>query len=66
LCDCLDEYDIIELITTYREGASAAFLAAAHGVGLCPAPPAHRWCPPDATHSSIYERQCRVRRIRSR
>ncbi len=32
-CDCLDEYDITELITTYREGASAAFLAAAHGVG---------------------------------
>ena len=34
LRDRLDERDIAELITAYREGATAASLTAAHGVSL--------------------------------
>ena len=34
LRDRLDERDIAELITAYREGATATSLAAAHGVSL--------------------------------
>jgi hypothetical protein len=34
LRDRLDEGDIAELITAYRDGATAASLAAAHGVSL--------------------------------
>ena len=34
LRDRLDERDIADLITTYREGATAASLAAAHGLSL--------------------------------
>jgi hypothetical protein len=34
LRDCLDERDIGELLTAYRDGATAASLAAAHGLSL--------------------------------
>jgi hypothetical protein len=34
LRDRLDEHDIAELITAYRDGATAASLAATHGVSL--------------------------------
>jgi hypothetical protein len=34
LRDRLDERDIAELITAYRDGATAASLAAAHGLNL--------------------------------
>ena len=34
LRECLDERDIANLITAYRDGATAAFLATAHGVSL--------------------------------
>jgi hypothetical protein len=34
LCERLDERDIAELITAYRDGATAASLATAHGVSL--------------------------------
>lgn len=33
-CDRLDEREIAELITAYRNGATTAFLATAHGVSL--------------------------------
>ena len=34
LCERLDEREIAELITAYRNGATTASLAAAHGVSL--------------------------------
>jgi 2,4-dienoyl-CoA reductase-like NADH-dependent reductase (Old Yellow Enzyme family) len=34
LRECLDERDIAELITAYRNGATAASLATTHGVSL--------------------------------
>lgn len=57
LRDHLDERDIGDLITAYREGATAASLAVAHDLRSyeCQAPPAHRRCPPYATHSTSYE-----------
>jgi 2,4-dienoyl-CoA reductase-like NADH-dependent reductase (Old Yellow Enzyme family) len=60
----LDESDIAELITAYRDGATAASLAAAHGVslssvkrllrsaGICRTPPTGRSA--KATPTAMY------------
>jgi hypothetical protein len=57
LRDRLTEREITKLITAYREGATAASLATAHGFEPqeCQAPPAHRRRPPDATYSTSYK-----------
>jgi hypothetical protein len=56
LRDRLDERDIAELITAYRDGATAASLATTHGLSLKSVKRLlHTRYPPDATHSTIYE-----------
>jgi hypothetical protein len=53
----LDECDIADLITAYREGATAAPLAAAHDLSLKSVQRLLRIspCPTDITHSTSYE-----------
>ena len=60
LRDRLNERDIANLITAYHEGATAARVAAAHGLSLnsvheCQTPPAHRRCPLNLTRSTNYQ-----------
>jgi hypothetical protein len=63
----LSERDIANLITAYRDGATAASLATAHGVSLRSVKRLlRRRCPPDLTHATSYKKQRRPQRIGSR